>query len=292
MKPWTGVDGKVVEYRQPHKELLEERSTPKQTGFAKHLYANENKDDPAEKQALESGFMSWVDNNASNAHQHLLVSQRETMATDLIIDWTRFLMSLLHRSPDRIAYLNAKISTYDLELVSDIKERYHQHRGPNDPETFEDWLELRPNLLTDSVPDIRVGLLRSLIDSPRVGTVLANMKWEVIRFASPKFGFLTGDLPLMISDGLESEKSFVLLAISPKDLFVAATKRATIEYFRSQTQKALETACNDACVRQSRHVIVAANGAQRTFISKRFLKVGLETGTNGLATWNNPLIGL
>jgi hypothetical protein len=288
MKPWTGVDGKVVEYRQPHKELLDERSTPKQTGFVKQLYANENKTDPAEKQALESGFMSWVDNNAAKAHQHLLVDSRGNMASSLIFDWTRFLMSLLHRSPDRVAYLKDEIAKYSREgLVRSTQDAYNEHRGPNDPETVDEWLSLQGDL----GPDLRMILLKTLIDSPRIGTVLANMKWDVQRFPTPRFGFLTGDLPLVISDGLDNKKSFVLLAISPTDLFIAAARSETIEAFRSQTPKALETAHNDACVRQSQHIIIAADNTQRTFIAKRFLKSSLDLGKNGLARWNSPVIG-
>lgn len=107
---------------------------------------------------------------------------------------------------------------------------------------------------------------------------------------NPRFGFLTGDHPIIISNGLGHVRGFIVLAISPSDIFIAANDLKVIDAFQTQRPNALEQAFNDACVRQSRHIIIAQNESQREFIDRRFLKKPAPVGASGMITWNAPLI--
>jgi hypothetical protein len=116
------------------------------------------------------------------------------------------------------------------------------------------------------------------------------MRWTVHR-AEGAFGFLTGDLPIAISDGLGHNRAFVMLPIGPSTLFIAAADEAVVKSFTTQTANALQRGLNDACVRQSRHVIIANRDNQTAFVDRRFLKgEHLAINRAGLATWKSPLV--
>lgn len=289
MDRWAYPEGKLIEYRRPRDKLVMKHRYPAETGYIFELYANENKTDPLERQALEMVFMQKVDDRAADALKHLEQSPTKRMDPLLRDAWSRFLMSLMHRSPERVKVLMAKVAEYEnTTLNPDLEEKYASLRGPNDPATFDEWIAEQEPL----APDLRVRLLKLLIDSPRIGTALITMQWQLYTLKRPRFGFLTGDHPIMLSNGIGHPRGFVLLAISPTTLFIAARDPKVANAFTSQRPNGLETAVNDAVIRQSRHVIIARNDSQRAFVDKRFLKMAMPVGANGYYTWNSPLIDL
>jgi hypothetical protein len=287
MRGWADTEGKVMEYRRANEELIGKRKFPAQTGYLPDLYANQNKTDPVERQALELVFMQRVDDRAAQALAHF--ERNSTKPRDALVRdaWSRFLMSLMHRSPERVKYLTAKAKEFESnKLNPDLEEKYAALRGPNDPPKFDSWLEAQGPLS----PDLTVRLLRLLIDSKRIGDALNAMHWSVYSLTNPRFGFLTGDHPIMISNGLGHRRGFILLAISPYRLFIAANDRLVLDAFETQRPNGLEKAVNDATAVQSHHVIVAKDDAQRLFVDRRFLRRTAPVGPYGFVTWNPPLV--
>lgn len=285
MQRWAADDGKVNEYRRPHDNLVIKQKFPAATGYMIELYANRNKTEPAERQALELLFMQKVDDQAANALAYLEEHGHKPNDAELRSAWSRFLMSLLHRSPERVKYLTEKIGTFeDEELNIELKDKYAALRRPDEPPTYEEWLEAHDPL----GPDLLVRLLRMLIDSDTVGNTLNAMRWGVREVDHPCFGFLTGDLPLMMSNGLGHPHSFIALAISPERLFFASPDQAIINRFKAISANALQRAVNNACARQSQHVIVAHDDGQTAFIDKRLRRDQLHAGASGWPSWDVP----
>jgi hypothetical protein len=282
---WAAEDGKVTEYRRPHDNLVIKQKHPAATGYMIELYANRNKTEPAERQALELVFMQKVDDQAANALAYLEEHRQKPNDPELRSGWSRFLMSLLHRSPERVKYLMETIENYENdELNKELKKKYGELRKPDDPATYEEWLEGQGPLALD----LLVKLLRMLIDSERVGNNLNAMRWCVHDVEHSQFGFLTGDLPLMMSNGLGHEHSFIALAISPERLFVASHNQAIINRFKSRSANVLQRALNNACARQSQHVIIAQDDWQTAFVSKRLCQERLQAGPSGWPDWDVP----
>jgi hypothetical protein len=289
MERWVNSDGKVTEYRRPRDKLVCKTKYPAETGYMVDLYANESKIDPVERQALELVFMQKVDSAAADTLTYIEEHHTKPADPRMRDAWSRFLLSLLHRSPERVRYLTAKAKQYEEGTLNPhLQEKYHALRRPSDPEDYQDWLAEQGPL----TPDLRVRLLELLIDSQRIGSTFNAMHWSVYTLANPRFGFLTGDHPVMISNGLGHARGFALLAVSPSRLFIAAHDRKVINAFLTQRPNGLEQAVNDACTRQSQHIIIAQDDAQRTFIEKRFLKMTAPVGPSGFVTWNSPLINL
>jgi hypothetical protein len=289
MQRWADAEGNVTEYRRPREDLVVKKRHPAATGYMFELYSDQTKDDPVERQALELVFMQKVDTLAADALAHLEADGTKPKEPELQSAWSRFLMSLMHRSPERVKYFVERVREYEEGTLNpDLKEKYDQLRGPDDPPTFEEWLKAKGPVTSE----LTVKLIRMLIDSANIGPVLNSMRWTVHQ-ADGAFGFLTGDLPIMISDGLGHDRAFVMLPIGPSSLFIAARDAKVIQSFTTQSANALQRGINDACVRQSRHVIVAHRDSQTAFVDRRFLRgEPLAINRAGLATWKSPLVDL
>lgn len=232
--------------------------------------------------------MQKVDDAAAEALTHLEARATKPSDPKLRDAWSRFLMSLMHRSPERVKYFSAKVKEYEEGTLNpDVAEKYDDLRQPTDPATYAEWLAKQGPL----EPDLRVRLLELMIDSKRIGETINAMHWSVHVIKNPRHGFVTGDHPIMISNGLGNERGFIALPISPSRLFLAAHNRKVIDAFKTQRDNSLEQALNDACTVQSHHVIIATDDRQTTFIDRRFLKKTAPVGPTGMVTWNSPLIG-
>lgn len=290
-KRWEDGEGLVREYRRPRDRLTSKRKHPAATGWIRNLYANENKADPLERQALEMVCMQDVDTKAADALGYIEEHRKKPWDPALRNAWSRFLKSLLHRSPERVAYLTRKVREYETQQLNpELAKKYSEMAGPTDPPTLDEWLENAGPL----TPDLRVKLIELLIGSGRIGDTLNAMQWRIHTLDKLEFGFLAGDLPLMMSNGLGHDRSFVLLPIAPTRLFIAAHDINTIHAFTTQYPSALELAVNDAVVRQSTHIVIARDDTVRGFVERRFLR-GIPSRKHRLldyVTWNSPLKGL
>lgn len=169
MQRWVDGEGFVTEYRRPRDGLVVKRKHPSATGYVDDLYANESKADPIERQALELLFMQKVDDEAAVALAYLEEQGAKPSDPAIRDAWSRFLMSFMHRSPERVKYLTARVKRYEEETLNpDVRAKYASLRGPDDPPDFESWLKKHGPL----APDLRVGLLKLLIDSERIGGTL------------------------------------------------------------------------------------------------------------------------
>lgn len=285
LRAWA-VNGKLTEYRRFDERLIVKWRTPAQTAYLIDLYANESKSDPLERQALEMGLMQRVDDDAAEALKLLQAAKIDPLTPSMREAWARFILSLMHRTPSRMEYLEGKVRDYErLNLSPTMRDMYASLRQPVDPDTYEEWLEINGTLKDE----LKVGLVASLIESTRISTILTGMAWGVIMLHEPRFGFLTGDMPLTLSNGLAPPDSFVMLPISPTKLFIAAHKREVINSFATQRPNALERAINDACARQSKHLVIGKNDQQRLFVDRRFQRERQKLSSAGFMTWKAPL---
>ncbi|HEX8512751.1 MAG TPA: DUF4238 domain-containing protein, partial [Allosphingosinicella sp.] len=163
MRRWADAEGLVREYRRPRRDLTSKRKAPAATGWIRNLYANENKADPIERQALEMIFMSDLDGKAADALSYIEEYRLKPPEWELRAPWSRF-----------------------LELM---------------------------------------------IGSRRLSEAINWMHWRVHQLDKLEFGFISGDLPLMISNGLGHARSFLMLPIGPTRLFIASPDPNLINAF-------------------------------------------------------------
>lgn len=215
LKSWTGADGLLCEYRRPHEMVVARRKHPSETGWIDKLYTVDSLQG-GRSDAIETEFFLRVDQGASNALD-LLLNNRTDLNAEQHSDWTRFLMSLLHRHPAKIAELwKAALDRFqaDMDGFSDL---YEARRKPTDPATFEEFKALEGDKL---VGGIFAGAIRRICNSQRIGTHINGMMSHVITLESNN-RFLTSDRPLLLTGGLEDPDTALLMPIAPRKLFVA-----------------------------------------------------------------------
>lgn len=160
MQRWANSENLVTEYRRPYGQLVAKSKHPNQTGYLHELYANENRVDPVERQALEMVFMQKVDSRAAEALIYLDDKKKKPDDPILRDAWSRFLMSLMHRSPERVKYLTEMVIKYEEgTLDPGLHEKYLEIRAVDDPETYDDWLAEQGSITAD----LRVRLLEMII---------------------------------------------------------------------------------------------------------------------------------
>ena len=132
--------------------------------------------------------------------------------------WSRFIMSLLMRTPEDVAALKGGIAEAWAQSIPELEAKYAVKRGPTDPPTFEEWLAQRD---PDHVERWAMSLAPQLMDHEKLGELLNNMRWLVRRITSEAGEFLTSDRPIVMSWTLTEQHAFLFMPIGPKAVFVA-----------------------------------------------------------------------
>jgi hypothetical protein len=286
---WAGEDRKVTAYQRYGSKLSILRKSPKGVGYVEELYSIPSETDPAKRQRVESQFMRGLDNDAADA---LTFMEQQGAPRDprRRLGWTRFITSLIHRAPRRLDHFRQRLAEEQNLMLETLKTAYPQKRGPNDPATYEEYVALNELRLAGWS---HAEFLQTMIDSEKIQSTIYNMFWNKIDLNRLNFPLLTGDLPLIRSNGLGIKGGFLILPISPSSFFIAANRTEVITSFTSQPAKRLGRALNDSIVRQSEIVIIAPNERQTDFINKRFrvatkLEGDGERDKNGDITWLAP----
>lgn len=269
--------GLVYAYQRPHKSVVVKGYHPAAVGFRPQLYTIESRTDLAGRQAVESGFMSPLDDVAARALAYIDEHNQAPEDAVLRSAWSRFILSLLFRSPERITWLREALRS---RAAQSAKLKIY----PVAPSSPEDWRN------SGSVPEVQAQLLCRLIDNPRVGEHLNNMRWVIGEFGSARHGLLTSDNPVITSNGLGGAEGFVLLPISTAKFFLAANTEAVIRSFVDQPSTALELALNDAVVRQAEGLVIGHTCGHLRFVQNRWgMGSALKQGQLQRAFWRAPV---
>ena len=282
------LDGKLVGFKRPHKVVTAMTFFPAAIAYERHLYAVPSRADPAARQALESRFMSPLDARAAEALAFLEQERRRPDDSRLASAWSRFIMSQLYRSPERIAWLKGQIRARKADARDELKAAWAVMRGADDPESFDDYMGADSGALYEEAAAL---LLRNMIDNQRIGAHLNNMLWFLVEAPEGGHGVLTGDSPVLISNGLGAPDGFLMMPASRTTVFLAANRQAVAESFFVQNPKAFFRAVNDAVVRQADRLVIGHSKRHLAFVEKR-LGHGGPSSAVGLfqrMTWKAPL---
>lgn len=138
-KRWAAADGKLIEYRLGYQgQIFLRRTHPDGTGYFRGLNTIDRLP-PEIANFIEDQFLQRADDLACQALDHLLAGTLNANI-DIKSGWTRFLISLLHRPPERIRYLKAIIEEKFAPILESLREGYPTRRGPNDPPTFDEYV--------------------------------------------------------------------------------------------------------------------------------------------------------
>ena len=288
LKRWIDPQIKELwEYSRPREKIVVRRRATSATGKQKHLYTVDGLAEPELREQVELKLMQPIDTFGAEALEEMLRTGERPQQKKHRDGWARFVMSVMHRSPDRMRYFAERIARERDELANEMEGEYARLRRDFDPETLQEFLASSEL----AVSSARAILLRSMVDSSQIGEVIIGMRWSLIRLPQVRFGLLTGDDPVITSNGLGHKRSFILLPVAPDVVFAAAASQSVIAAFGSQEPRALERGLNDAICRQADRLVIGSSNQQVRFVENR-LGLNVDERRNGLLerlTWNAPL---
>lgn len=258
-KRWASDrDGRVCVFHKPYQEVKALRRHPDRIGFKYDLYTIQNVDGETANR-LERRFFLRVDNDAAQA---ISVMERDVLInldSRLRSGWSRFVMSLIHRSPEEVL-------AFSREIKRHLERAMHEFRECVDPPTFERLFRNRTRNPTGMALAL---LIQKVIDSQMVGNHLNGMEWTIISPPS-SYTFLTSDRPIVMTNGLSNDNSHLVIPIGPRKLFVACNTTATAREIASLKPNDLVARVNDRVVRQARDFVIGIDDGQLRFVEKRF----------------------
>jgi hypothetical protein len=267
LKQWAGPNGKLCEYSRPYRETKAKRKHPSGTGYVDGLYTIPGLP-PEQSQFVEKRFMQAVDNWAAQALAIMLRESPQAHDLDarMKVAWARFLYSLIIRTPEHIQRIQQKADENPPELPETLRHDYDKLRGPNDPATFEEykaWSLANPLKL----PAQRI--LPELINSERVITEIAFMRWTTAKVGKTRHSMLTSDRPVIMTNGLVQPDAHIAIPLSPKLLFLATKSDQTRRAIASMSDDQIVETVNHKVSEQAIKYVYGIDDHQLRFVANR-----------------------
>jgi hypothetical protein len=263
---WATNAGKLWRFLRPFPGKLAVKAVaPAEIGYERHLYATPGL--PAEKaQQVEQRFLSPLDTQAAEAHR-LLLSGTTLMAQKQRSAWSRFIMSQWFRTPTGLGHFKEAMGLVLTARDEPLNKRYVEVRKPGDPETLEEAIgTLGPAFGGQAAMD----LFRKMVDDPKNGKRLNNMRWSVVDTTCGG-ELLISDAALQQSKaGLFSPQGYLTIPIAPRKLFVAASQPEVLEAVHALSHEDLVARTNRAMVRYASSFVGATDRSQEAFIAENF----------------------
>jgi hypothetical protein len=216
LKQWTGADGRLCEFSRPY-DLVKPRMTrPRRTAYEYDLYKIQGTEHEF-SQATELRFLKRVDQLAADALQILLHGSGH-ITEPLKSGWSRFIMSLLQRTPERIEWIGENVDLHYNQRLADIEVKYTELRKPSDPPTFADYMSSVDPVAREKAKAI---LLQKICDLPIVGQRINNMSWHVIEMNMVPYPLFTSDRPVVMTNGIAYPTSYIVIPLTPRHMFLA-----------------------------------------------------------------------
>jgi hypothetical protein len=241
LREWIRNDGRLTEFSRPTGQQVIPRSTaPKGTGYVRGLYRLDHLTGEA-AETFERIFFSMVDNLAKESLDILLGRRRVAFDDRSRSAWTRFVLGMLFRNPERIAATRRYIEDFTLESFEQDKVAYDAQKAHDDP----DYLEYLVRNATYSAIDWTTGML----ESKTLGPHLNNMMWAVRDVSDGGLTLFTGDRPVVMTNGLGYDWSNLVMPICPTKAFMATNTKSTMDALRAMPTMQFTTECNAKILR-------------------------------------------
>ena len=169
------------------------------------------------RDVLERKFFGDVDTNGALARDRLLIDGPGSLNHDERCAFARLLLSLEARRPDIVCRLRDDGIRHLEEAIdgdTDIQREMEKQGLSGTPSEF-----LKEQGF--SLEDIALSNIQMLVDNPRVGSRLINMRWRVIRLDPHDGTLVLADRPLVRLNGYEQPDAAWFLPLSPRSAFCA-----------------------------------------------------------------------
>jgi hypothetical protein len=263
LRRWAADDGKLCQHQKIRGHVIYTRLYPSQTGFIHDIYTVPELAD-ADQHYVEDVLMRRVDQDAANGLDIYLsddinAGMDETAATG----WSRFLMSLLHRHPAKVAHLKVLAHERYEETLPAMRNEWDFRDG----QTFDEYIAEKGAAISAT---LFVNVLAKICNSANIGQHMNNMRKSVITIQDDK-RFLTCDNPLILFRPLDDPGAYVMLPISPKKMFIATnTEEVTDILFDRMLKEDLVEQLNQSAISNAYRYVYDTHEDQSGLVEKYF----------------------
>jgi hypothetical protein len=267
LRQWAVNDGKLWRFTKPYgPKIAAKLVAPRGVGYETDLYTIPEVA-PTDAQAIELGIMREVDDAAGKLMDILLWRKPWIWSVETKRDWSRFLLALMHRTPDSLINYKAAMDAVYCEIVPELRERYAELRLPTDPPTYEEYQAQRTSVDAEQTA---FKLLPRSISNERVFTFLGAMEWRCMNVKEANRPLLITNEPLLITNGLGKPEGHLMQPIAPTVLFVAATRLDMMNRLFAQDRTALVGMINECLIERATTFVGAVDKREAALIEARF----------------------
>jgi Protein of unknown function (DUF4238) len=266
LKSWADDNGQICRFNRPYKSVVCRKVYTSEVGFVHSLYSVPGVK-PELAQKIETDWFRLVDQKGSDALQKLFTSPNAGWDSESRTAWTRFMMSIAHRTPDNLEAFKESIGAIWAQEVPNIQARYEKLKKPDDPDRYEDYARSKDPLVVEKSA---IRAIQGAINNPKTGQFINNMHWRVIDLSCSRFSLLTSDSPLVISNGLQKLDGHLAMPLSPTKLFIATYRPEFMREFEQLSAQQLARKMNELVVGRAKRFVVDNSRKQESFITSRF----------------------
>jgi hypothetical protein len=277
LKQWAGPDGRLCEFSRPYSikpgvtkpanvPVKPRMTHPDGTGYIRGLYTFPTLPSTIAS-ALEDRFLLQADNESVTALRQL-VRGNANLTAEQRRGWSRFIMTLIHRTPEAIARYAAMIELeYPTFLEEALTEMPDELRKRTTSETIE---RLRAGLSHNNLERMLFQSLQTMMDSELLGNALNRMLLGVLEFDNSHHPLLTSDRPIVMTNGLDKPDSHMVVPISPSRVVVMANNMETVRRIEDMARfGGLAQLINNRMARQARKYVYGSDDRALKFVEER-----------------------
>lgn len=271
LKQWAALDGRVIRYYRPNREVVAHPIAPKNTGYEQGLYSLEGYS-PEHRNVIEKNFMAPAVDDPAALALRIFIERRPVSELTLPVKqaWTRFLMSLHVRNPGRVQQITAQGAEAIREMLNKDPEEYNAVRKPDDPPTLVGWVERYAPALIDNYGK---SILPGIVTHQVTGNEIIRMHW-VVGSSGANPDILTCDRPLYLSHGINDPRCIIALPLSPTAIFLASRDQKSLDKLMAMESSALVRAINETVVTQAACYVYGAHEYTLGFVERWLASVG------------------
>lgn len=221
------------------------------------------------RDALEKVFFGGIDSQGAAVKELLLKHGPNILTATQRVEFARLLLSLEARRPAVVEKLRnggktfAEILNSDPLVLSEMK-RLHIAGLPS---TFFEGKSAQ------SLDDRAMSVIAKLVDNSKVGTVLINSNWAILRVGQFDGNFILSDRPLIRTHGYDSPNVAWVLPLEPKSVFVATNSIELVQKMRSLTGQRLVKTVNVSSIAQAERFIFSVGNVNSVWLSNNLPKL-------------------
>lgn len=218
LKAWGDRSGRVPYLRWLDGRLLTSDTTPRHTGYVTNLYAQENV--PLEhKHVYETKFFKTLDTKASEVLPHLISGQPFRPNPDQRVWWSAFLLAAHLRIPERIVQIKASAST---NLIAELEKDPEEVQAVLGDDSLREWVETH---MIGVIENFGLHTMANFVTNHEQIRKISDLYWSGHSFPESHHELITGDRPLLVFGDDRRGDFVMLMALSPRRLFVASQSR-------------------------------------------------------------------